>query len=98
MEKFPIDWNSEMKTKNPLESTDVQELINVGMYWMNKSYSLFCERNTMEAFLNDNDINPSMDEFLAKMNAIQNRQRKKWEETQKSINSIDEKKGDICLT
>jgi hypothetical protein len=54
-----------MRTKNPLESTDIDELTSIGVYWMNKCHAMYFEKRTMEALLKENGIDPPMNEFFA---------------------------------
>ena len=79
-----------MRTKNPLESQEVEELHQIGLYWMDKCHQLYFEKKTMEAFLKAHGIDPPLTEFFAKMNTIQAEETKRWEETQDAIKTMQE--------
>jgi hypothetical protein len=57
---------------------------------MDKCHEIYFEKRTMEQFLKDHGIDPSMKEFFAKMNAIQDEEMKKFQETQESIKFMQE--------
>jgi len=85
-----------MRTKNPLESTDVEELTSIGVYWMNKCYALYFEKRTMEVLLKEHSIDPPLNEFFARMTSIQTEEMRRWEEATAAIKEITEERLEVC--
>lgn len=79
-----------MRTKNPLDSKDIDELTEIGVYWMNKCYVMYFEKRTMEQLLKENGIDPPINEFFAKMTALQTDELRQWEKTQETIKTMSE--------
>lgn len=69
-----------MKTKNPYESEDVQELKEIGFYWMQIYHYRNLEKKAILSILRERNVNILIDEIISHMNTITQSESKEWQE------------------
>ncbi len=82
-----------MRTKDPDESKDHNELKDIAFYWLKKCYMLQVEKKALLALLDQHKIFPSTKDYIEKMDQVQNEISQEIIPSNKNL-SISSKKFD----